>query len=89
MNDLSTMTAAELVERLATCNRVSLHHLSPGEPYHTVSSEPFRVVWHQAEGDSWLVCVNRTGSCYGNHYGHAPTLAGALGEAMRKAEGNE
>lgn len=88
MPDISTMSANELAERLAGFRSVRIVRLAPGESYYTVPSDSLRVVHHQAEGDSWLVCVNRTGGCYGNHYGHAPTLAGALGEVLRKAEGD-
>jgi hypothetical protein len=86
MSDLSTMTAAELVERLAGFDHIRITHHAASEP-HPVFADFADGTSHMAmleNEERYLVnlfMADRT--CF---VGHAPTLAAALEEALRKAE---
>ena len=71
---LSTMTAAELVERLARFAKVTATMIPP---IPGIASGNCHVALERDSGVPRYIVV------------HAPTLSAALEEALRKAEGNE
>jgi hypothetical protein len=89
MPDLSTMTAAELVERLAGFRGVSITRLAPGDSYILVGVGDGPATQRTVDRRFYAVTLFSDVGLFPKGVGHAPTLSAALEEALRKAEGNE
>ena len=88
MSDLSKMTAADLLAKLAKFESVTVHRLRTGDQYHEIVAG-LRILWHRARRDGFRVGINPDGACMGTSWGVAPTLAKAMEKALRKVDGNE
>ena len=88
---LSAMTAAELVERLAGYERATFSHTTAHGPQPVFADgirNGKRQGWveERSEEEHWLVNLFGEGRLVAG-IGQAPTLAEALEDALRKAEG--
>ena len=89
MSDLSTMTAAELVERLAVFRRVSITRLAPGDSYILVGVGDGPATQRTADRRLYSVSLFSDVGLFPKGVGHAPTLSAALEEALRKTDSDE